>query len=342
VPLGPSIRAVRIGEFRIGVERRRCSRVRRRGGKAETVVMTPFVEAISPAPMRARLAEMCRDNTPTRILSWILGPQGFLIWAHCLGLVTDVALRACVSAVPPRELRQGTAAPDEAEFLWTGLVDLRNFLELQDRFGRKPADRKLRVLDFACGSGRLSRYLAMHPEVEGYGVDVNPDLVAWCQTQLPGVRTLLNRPAPPMAFRSGFFDLAFALSVFSHLPERRGLAWLADVARVMVPGGLLIATTHGIPTLKVIRNSPRHHAMFGLDEAEVDALMERLPHEGFIYRRYDADALRKAKAGHEYGNAFIHPDYIARTWNTDLLELVEHIPGGLRGGWQDCVLLRRK
>jgi SAM-dependent methyltransferase len=303
--------------------------------------MTSVIEAISPDPMRARLEEMCRDKTATRILSWILGPEGFLIWAHCIGIVTDAGLRACMSSVPPRELREITAAPDEEEFLWSGFVDLRTFFELQDRFGRQPTGRKLRVLDFACGCGRLSRYLAMHREVEAYGTDVNPDLVAWCQAQLPGVRTLANPVAPPMSIRPDFFDLVFALSLFSHLPERRALDWLADVARVMVPGGLLIATTHGVPTLEIIRDSPVHHSMFDLDTAEVEALMARLPREGFIYRPYSADTLRVAKAGQEYSNAFIHPDHIARTWNTDLLELVEHIPGGLRG-WQDCVVLRRK
>jgi hypothetical protein len=133
--------------------------------------MTPFVEAISPAPMRARLEEMCREETATRVLSWLLGPQGFLIWAHCLGIATDAGLRACVSAVPPRELRGITAAADEEEFLWSGFVDLRTVFELQDRFGLQPTGRRLRLLDFACGCGRLSRYLAMHPAVEAYGTE---------------------------------------------------------------------------------------------------------------------------------------------------------------------------
>jgi hypothetical protein len=69
--------------------------------------------------------------------------------------------------------------------------------------------------------------------------------------------------------------------------------------------------------------------------------MQRLPREGFIYRPYGERTLRVAKAGDEYGNAFCDPDYIARAWNTDRLEVVKHIPRGLRG-WQDCVVLRRR
>jgi SAM-dependent methyltransferase len=303
--------------------------------------MTPFIEAITPPHVRDRLAEMCRDNTPTRVLSWIMGTERFLTWAHCVGIATDAELRALMSAVPPRKLRQITAAADEEEFLWTGLADVKGFFDLQEKFGLAPTDLRLRVLDFACGCGRLSRYLAMHAEVEAYGVDVNPELVAWCQAALPGVQTLLNPIVPPMPINSELFDLVYALSVFSHLPESRSLEWLADIARVMVPGGLLIATTHGIPALEIIRNSPVHHAMFGLDAAATDKLKQRLPREGFIYLPYGENALRQANAGEQYGNAFCHPDYIARTWNSHLLEVVTHIPRGLRG-WQDCVVLRRR
>ena len=316
----------------------------------------PFIEAISSPAMRERLAVVCRENAATRILTRIIGTQELLIWAHCVGVGADAELRTRVSAVAPPELRRITAAPDEEEFLYTGLLDLTYFFELYDRFSYRRTDRfleylrivgsfqpqaKLRVLDFACGCGRLSRYLAMHPEVDAYGLDVNPDLVAWCQAELPGVRTLLNPVVPPMPVGSDFFDLVFALSLFSHLPERRAIEWLADIARVIVPGGLLIVTTHGIDALEIIRNSPEHHAMFNLSEVETDVLMERLPREGFIFRPYDANTLTVAKAGDEYGNAFIDPDYITRSWNTDLLEVVRHFPHGLRG-WQDCVVLRRK
>ena len=311
------------------------------GHEATHNVMTPFVEAISTPALRDRLAEMCRMDTTTQVLSWLMGIERFLIWAHCIGVATDAELRAAVSAVPPRGLRELNAAPEEEIFLWTGLVDLQNFFELQRRFGTSPNGRKLRVLDFACGCGRLSRYLAMHPEVDAYGSDVNPEMVAWCRAELPGVMTLVNAVSPPMQVPSDFFDLVFSLSLFSHLPERRASEWLADIARVMLPGGLLIATVHGLPAMEIIRGSRAHQAMFGLNEEEIGALMERLPQEGLIFRPYDPNTLISAKVGAVYGNTFTHTEYIARTWNTDRLEVVEHIAGGLRG-WQDCVVLRRR
>jgi SAM-dependent methyltransferase len=303
--------------------------------------MMPFVDKVSPIALRNRLEELCRDDPATRVLSWVTGPQRFLTWAHCIGVVMNAELRACVSPVPPRELRQITASAEETEFLWTGLVDLSNFFDLYVRFGNAQNDRKLRVLDFACGCGRLSRYLAMHPQVEAYAVDVNPTLIAWCQTELSTIHSLLGSVLPPMPLDSATFDLVLALSLFSHLSERNALNWLADIGRVMLPGGILIVTTHGTAALEIIRGSAVHQGMFRINAAEVDALTKRLQRDGFIFQALDKQTLQLAQAGDEYGNSFIHPDYINQAWNTDLMEVIEHIEGGLRG-WQDCVVLRRR
>ena len=39
------------------------------------------------------------------------------------------------------------------------------------------------------------------------------------------------------------FDVVYACSVFSHLPETLHLLWLAEIRRVLRPGGVLVATT---------------------------------------------------------------------------------------------------
>jgi methylase of polypeptide subunit release factors len=55
---------------------------------------------------------------------------------------------------------------------------------LYGRHGTLPEDRKPRVFDFGCGSGRLARFLDMAPGIDGFGSDVNADQVAWCQANL--------------------------------------------------------------------------------------------------------------------------------------------------------------
>lgn len=114
------------------------------------------------------------------------------------------------------------------------------------------------VLDFGCGCGRVARHWrsSFHDlyrrkderRVEGpeiHGCDYNPDLVAWCADNLPGVRVTRNELSPPLPYVSGSFDLIYALSVFSHLDEPLQRDWLAEFHRLLAPGGLLVLSVLG-------------------------------------------------------------------------------------------------
>jgi SAM-dependent methyltransferase len=198
-----------------------------------------------------------------------------------------------------------------------------------------------RVLDFGCGCGRLTRLFARaQPGWEAYGSDVNPDLVQWCADQLAPVRTTQNDLTPPLAFDAASFDLVYSVSVFSHLAAAAAQAWLADLARVLRPGGILLVTTHGPRALEIIQSSPTHQAMVGLSAAEAADVSARLLGEGLIFRQYADRALARAKSGADYGNAFVDPAYLARRWAAPYFELAAPL-GALRGGWQDVAVLRR-
>ena len=60
-----------------------------------------------------------------------------------------------------------------------------------------------------------------------------------------------------------------------------------------------------------------------------------------VFLQYPPDALNAARAGSDYGNTFIHPSYVHTFWNNQNFEMVEHVPGGVRG-WQDLTVLRRR
>jgi SAM-dependent methyltransferase len=99
------------------------------------------------------------------------------------------------------------------------------------------------LLDFGCGCGRVTRRWAGLDGV--HGTDLTPEAVEWCSRNLPFGRFETNGLAPPLTFREGSFDLVYALSVFTHLTVELQLAWLAELRRVLRPGGLLLLTTHG-------------------------------------------------------------------------------------------------
>jgi SAM-dependent methyltransferase len=77
------------------------------------------------------------------------------------------------------------------------------------------------------------------------GSDYNPNLIKWCRENLPFAQFEVNGLAPPLPFADGQFELVYALSVFTHLTEQLQQDWIAELRRVVRPGGLVLFTTRG-------------------------------------------------------------------------------------------------
>jgi SAM-dependent methyltransferase len=101
------------------------------------------------------------------------------------------------------------------------------------------------VLDFGCGVGRVIRHFQHLKGIKLYGSDINPAFIEWCKANLPFAEFELNEARPPLIYNSGIFDLVYAFSVFTHLPEPFQTLWFQELSRVMIPGGYLVMTTHG-------------------------------------------------------------------------------------------------
>jgi SAM-dependent methyltransferase len=105
--------------------------------------------------------------------------------------------------------------------------------------------RARRVLDFGCGCGRILRHFANRSATEWYASDVNERLVSWCRDNLPFAHCATNGLLPPLAFADRFFDAVYAISVLTHLDESLQERWLAELERIVDPGGAVLVTTHG-------------------------------------------------------------------------------------------------
>ncbi len=218
---------------------------------------------------------------------------------------------------PPGLLVRVAGSPDVRWFLEGGELARRSITDALGRQGVAPGDVDA-VLDFGCGCGRVARHW---PEVTGAvvtGVDYNPELVAWCQRNLPFGAFAVNDLAPPLACAGGSFDLVYALSVFTHLPEDLQHAWIDELARVLRPGGYLLLTVHGE------RYRPE------LTDAERAA-----------FDRGELVVRHATVAGTNRCTTFHPPGYVRERMQRGMA-LVEHVPEGAAGNpFQDQVLFRK-
>lgn len=111
-----------------------------------------------------------------------------------------------------------------------------------------------RVLDFGCGAGRVLRHWADRVErgAQVTGVDIDEPSVAWCGEHLRHVGAVHTCGArPPLDLPDAAFDLVYAFSVFTHL-DTYWADWLAELHRVLRPGGLALISFLGPEKMRPI------------------------------------------------------------------------------------------
>jgi SAM-dependent methyltransferase len=126
----------------------------------------------------------------------------------------------------------------------------RSGLAIADAFGQVLAWRfggpegVGRLLDFASGYGRVSRFLLRGlPRERVWVADVYPEAVRF-QEERFGVRGLVSTVDPAAFSCAERFDAVLVTSLFTHLPEERFVGWLAALAGLLRPGGLLAWSVH--------------------------------------------------------------------------------------------------
>jgi len=113
---------------------------------------------------------------------------------------------------------------------------------LRWRFGGM--DRIGKILDFASGYGRVTRFLVREIPPERVWVsDVYTDGVRF-QEERFGVRGIVSTIRPEDFACSERFDAILVTSLFTHLPEERFVAWLRVLMGLLNPGGLLAFSVH--------------------------------------------------------------------------------------------------
>ncbi len=162
--------------------------------------------------------------------------------------------------LPPQELCMyvaGRPASDYTDFFTIGRLCVQANNDMLARVGVH-VEKCRSMLDFGCGCGRVLRHYRRltEPGPDGRrptrlcGTDYNPHQIAWCRANLPFAEFQTNNLMPPLDYPDGHFDFIYLWSVFTHLTEEQQLAWMAEFARVLEPGGYLLISTNGAMYLK--------------------------------------------------------------------------------------------
>jgi SAM-dependent methyltransferase len=220
---------------------------------------------------------------------------------------------------PPRLLHDIGNSEDPTWFLRGGrwaAEDIRNALA---RHGM-PMEDLGALLDFGCGVGRVVRHWSglAAAGVEIVGTDTNPAMIAWCRRHLGFGRFAVNALDGRIEAADDRFGLAYALSVFTHMGAARQRHWMAELRRVLRPGGLLVITLHG------------------------DAYRAGLAPE--LRDRYDRGEMVVVGTGREGSNdcAAFHPPRTLAYGLAEGWEILEWHPQAARGNpVQDLYLLRK-
>ena len=107
-----------------------------------------------------------------------------------------------------------------------------------------------RVLEFASGYGRVTRHMKhAASNVELIACDIHPAANTFV-TEKMGVPTIPSTLVPEEFEPGETYDMAFALSLFSHLPGFLWSRWLRALLKPVRLGGFVAFTTHGRVTAK--------------------------------------------------------------------------------------------
>jgi SAM-dependent methyltransferase len=159
--------------------------------------------------------------------------------------------------IPPAKLIVlVTGSADVTWYTEGGNLGAESIRRSLNEAGRAPADFRA-ILDFGCGCGRVIRQWPLLTRAALHGADCNPALVAWCRRNLPFAEFQSNTLEPRLDYADQQFEFAYALSVFTHMPEDLQQPWMSELWRVLRPGGYLLITTQGEEYLPKLTNSER-------------------------------------------------------------------------------------
>ncbi len=230
--------------------------------------------------------------------------------------------------------REGYSPGYDVNYWGSGLSD---YLKICDA-AQKMNIQLDRVFDFGCASGRVLRhFVAQSDASEIWGSDINQRHIRWLYEYLPErVKPIFNHTLPMLPCEDNYFDVVSAFSVFTHI-DTFETAWLAELRRILKPGGMAYLTVHNEATWEILRGELKNENNRLVQSIrKVDPQFDKnvqgpLPKTRTVYRF--------TKQGPYRAQVFHSDDFLHQVWSR-FFEIVEIIPR--HHVRQTVVLLRKK
>jgi len=119
-----------------------------------------------------------------------------------------------------------------------------------------------KILDVGCGTGGITRDIAISTDGEVIGIDIDLEKMEIARKVLadvPNVK-LIEADAKDLPFEDGYFDLVVFHLVLIHIDDQQ--AALNEMARVVRPGGIVLATLEPDYMMKVEHPPNRFYHLF--------------------------------------------------------------------------------
>ena len=180
-------------------------------------------------------------------------------------------------------------------------------------------------LDFGCASGRVVRHFCAQQNIgEIWATDINARHIRWLCEFLPAnVKPVANHSFPSLPIPDHSIDVISAFSVFTHL-DTFELGWLAELSRILKPGGFAYVTVHNEDTWRMLRDeieNPNNRlvsSMIQIDPDTPQKLKAEMPNTRLVYRFTDAGPYR--------AQVFHSNQYLQQFWGR-FFNIKEIIPG---------------
>jgi len=206
-----------------------------------------------------------------------------------------------------------------------------------------PVTRDSSFLDFGTGWGRFLRFAWKDvAESNLFGVDIDPDVIALAKSNcVPGNLSTID-PLGAVALSDGSVDAILAYSVFTHLPERVHLHWMAEFKRVTRPGAIVALTVEPRRFLEFVASLegkvPESGWHAGLQRFSPEA-KDRLAEFDAGRLVYLPTGGGDHRAAEIYGDAICPIQYLQEKWAPEFTVRV-HIDDPSRF-WQAAVVMQR-